>query len=98
MEFATAQNPTAATTAATPLTRSGAALDFTHTRSLAALADGVSLTVEWSDTLAPGSWSTAGVSAPAIVSDNGVTQQVKVTIASGHEVMRRFVRLRLTRP
>ena len=28
-------------------------------------------------------WSTSGVSAPIIISDNGVTQQVKVTLAVG---------------
>jgi hypothetical protein len=28
-------------------------------------------------------WNTSGVSAPFIISDNGVTQQVKATLAAG---------------
>jgi hypothetical protein len=44
-----------------------------------------------------GSWSTAGVSAPVILSDNGTTQQIQVTVPSGSGVVRRFVRLQVTR-
>ncbi len=97
LEFATGQNPNAASKATPTLARNGATLEFTYTRSLAAMADGVTFTVEWSDTLAAGSWSTAGVSAPTIRSDNGVVQVVKVLIpaASG---ARRFVHLKVTTP
>ncbi len=98
MEFATGQNPNAATSAATGMARNGAIIEFTCTRSLAAMSDGVIFTVEWSDTLTPGSWSTTGVSAPTILSDNGTTQQIKVTVPSGSGVTKRFVHLRVTRP
>ena len=54
-------------------------------------------TVEWSDTLA-NDWSTSGVGAPTILSDNGTTQQIKVTVPAGSGVMRRFVHLKVTRP
>ena len=53
--------------------------------------------VEWSDTLS-NNWSTTGVSAPAILSDNGTTQQIKVTVPAGPGVTKRFVRLKVTRP
>ena len=59
LEFATAQNPHAATLTQPTLVKNGATLEFTYTRSLAALADAVTFSVEWSDTLA--SWSSAGV-------------------------------------
>ena len=97
MEFATGQNPNATTSAKPTVVRNGGTLEVSYTRSLAALADGVTFTVEWSDTLAPGSWSATGVSAPTILSDNGVTQQIKVTIPTGIGVTRRFVRLNVTR-
>ena len=38
--------------------------------------------VEWSDTLG-NDWSTVGVSAPTILSDNGTTQQIKLTVPAG---------------
>ena len=53
--------------------------------------------VEWSDTLG-NDWSTTGVSAPTILSDNGTTQQIKVTVPAGSGVARRFVHLKVTRP
>ena len=95
LEFASGQNPNAPTTTATPLVRNGAALEFTYTRSLAALADGVSFTVEWSDTLVAGSWSSSGVS-EQILSNNGTVQQVRATVPEGSG--KRFVHLRVARP
>jgi len=73
----------------------GTNLEFVHTKN----KDATDLTyiVEWSDTLMSGSWSTAGVSAPVILSDNGTTQQIQVTVPSGSGVVRRFVRLQVTR-
>jgi hypothetical protein len=57
----------------------------------------VTFIVEWSDTLG-NDWSTTGVSAPTILSDNGTTQQVRVTVPFGSGVERRFLRLQVTRP
>ncbi len=95
LEFATGQNPNAATLTTTGVVRSGATLDFTYTRSLAAMADGVTFTVEWSDTLAAGSWSSEGVT-EQILSDNGTLQRVKASVAAG--TLRRFVHLKAIRP
>ena len=95
LEFATAQNPLAATRSATLLVKSGATLEFTYTRSLAAIADGVTLTVEWRDSLTAGAWSGAGVS-EQILSDNGTVQAVKAIVAAGAD--RRFLRLRIFKP
>ena len=96
LEFATAQNPNATTLATTALAQNGATLEFTYTRSLAALSDGVTFTVEWSDTLAAGSWSSVGVT-EQILSDNGAVQLVRgsVGVSSGG---RRFLHLRVSRP
>ena len=57
MEFATAQNPNAATSAKPTLMKTGATLEFTCTRSLAAIPDGVIFSVKWRDVLASGAWS-----------------------------------------
>ena len=96
MEFATGQNPNAATTAAPTIARNGGMIEFTYIRSVAAMGDGVSFTVEWSDTLAVGSWGTAGVT-EQILTDNGTVQTVKATmpfVAGG----KRYVHLKVVRP
>lgn len=59
--------------------RRDATLQLTFTRNLAALSDGVTFTVESIDMLL-NDWSAAGVSAPRVLSDNGVTRQLKVTL------------------
>ena len=43
-------------------------------------------------------WSTTGVSAPTVLSDNGVTQHIKVTVPAGSGVTKRFVHLKITKP
>jgi hypothetical protein len=97
LEFATGQNPNAADIALTTIVFNGSGFDFIYTRSKVAQAGGLAFAVVWSDTLAPGSWSTSGVSSETVLSDNGTTQQVQVTVpASG--VGRRFVRLEVTSP
>ena len=95
MEFATGQNPKAATLATPTLARSGTTLQLSYTRSDAAIADGVTFTVEWSDSLVTGSWSAAGVS-EQILSDSGGIQNVTATVAAG--VGKRFLRLKISAP
>lgn len=75
---------------------SGGVLALVYTTNKA--ATDVTYVVEWSDTLATNSWSTNGVSAPVVLSDNGVTQQIKVVVPSGAGVMKRFLRLKVTKP
>jgi autotransporter-associated beta strand protein len=94
LEFATGQTPNAATSAVTVVLKNGGTLEFTYTRANAALADGVTFTVEWSDTLAPGSWSSVGVT-EQILSDNGTMQGVKASVSAG--AARRFLRLRVVK-
>ncbi len=95
MEFATAQNPHAATLTQPALIKNGATLEFTYTRSLAALADATTFTVEWSDSLAAGSWSSAGVT-EQILSDNGTVQTVNASVAAGGGP--RFLHLKISKP
>ena len=95
MEFATAQNPNAATTKPGTLVKNGANLEFTYTRSKAAIADGVTFAVEWSGTLG-NDWSTFGVAQAVIPgSDNGTIQLWKATVPAGSGP-KRFVRLKIT--
>ena len=94
LEFATGQNPNAPTKAVTSVVKNGGGLEFTYTRSKAAMADGVTFGVEWSDTLATGSWSSASVT-EQILTDNGTVQTVKGSAPAGAN--RRMVRLRVTK-
>lgn len=97
LEFATAQNPTAATLQTPRLKLNGATIEFTYTRSIAAMASGVTFTVEWSDTLADGSWTASGVAQSMVPgSDNGTTQQWRAAVPAGSQT-KRFMRLRVSR-
>ena len=99
LEFSTGQDPNAATTKPGTLVKNGANLEFTYTRSKAAIADGVTFAVEWSGTLG-NDWSTFGSTfgvAQAMVpgSDNGTIQLWKATVPVGTGA-KRFVRLKIT--
>ena len=93
MKFATGMNPGQAGTMPGSSSRSATGLGFTYSRSKAAVNDGVTFTVEWSDTLTSASWSHAYVTETA--SDQGDTQLVTATVpaAAGPQ---RFVRLKVT--
>ncbi len=90
-EFATGQDPFAATRMTPTLTRNGANLEFTYTRSKAASSDGVTFTVEWSDTLAA-PWTPASSSAPASIDATRESIRTLIPTGTGN---RRFVRLRV---
>jgi autotransporter-associated beta strand protein len=94
LERATAMNPNLNDNVPQSATRNGSALDFIYTKNKS--ATDLNYIVEWSDTLL-NDWSTMGVSAPTILSDNGVTQQVKVTVPAGAGITKRFVHLNVTR-
>ena len=96
LEFATGQNPNAASKTTPTLALNGATLEFTYTRSLAAMSDGVTFTVEWANTLASPSWSVSGVS-EQILTNNGTLQTVKATLAAGSSG-ERFVHLKVAKP
>ena len=95
MEFALGMNPVTSDSATQFVTKNGSVLEFIYTKSKA--STDVTYTVEWSEDLAALSWSTSGVSAPTILSDNGTTQQIKVTVPAGLHAQR-FVRLQVNRP
>jgi hypothetical protein len=75
--------------------KNGATLELTYTRSNAALADGVTFTVEWRDDLTSGVWSSAGVT-EQILSDNGIVQSVRASVAAGSG--KRFLHLKVFKP
>lgn len=97
-EFATDQNPTANTRVTPAMVQNGANLEFTYTRSKAAVLDGITFIVEWSSTFAPGSWSTTGIASqnPAPISQNATTETLKIFVPAGSD--KRFVRLEVTQP
>jgi autotransporter-associated beta strand protein len=97
LEFATGQNPHAASLVVLSATRSASALELTYTRSKEALTGGMIFAVEWSDTLAPNSWFVTGVT-QAIVTDNGTLQSVKATVPTAAAIPKRFARLKVTSP
>lgn len=95
LEYATAMNPNAHDRVSISADKVGATLEFIYPRNNA--ATDLTYVVEWSDTLASVSWSTAGVTQALIPnSDNGTTQQWKAVVAAG--TTHRFLRLRVTRP
>lgn len=94
LEYATRMNGNANDTVPQSATKSGSNLNFTYTQNKS--ATDITFSVEWSDDFT--TWSTSGVSAPSILSDNGVTQQIRVTVPVDVAGTHRFVRGRVTRP
>ncbi len=92
LEYATTMKPMLYDTVPIAAAKTATVIEFVYTKNKA--ATGLTYTVEWSDTLAGGSWSSAGV-AEVILSDNGTTQQVKATLPAGSNG-RRFVHLKVT--
>ena len=96
LEFATGQNPHAATRATTTLALPpGSDLDFTYTRNKAAFDEDYLFDVQYSDTLAPNSWTSA--TDPGTVILNGPPQSVRTVIPEG-SAGRRFIRLKVGTP
>ena len=97
MVFFLNRNPNGANVASTlpSAVRNGANLEFTYTRSTAAMGV-VSHAVEWSDTLAVGNWSSVGVT-EQILTGNGTAQTVRavVDVGTGRQ---RLMRGKVTSP
>jgi hypothetical protein len=96
IEFACHLDPLRSDPLPGAVTLNGANMEFVYTRADAALAEGVTFNVRWSDTLAADSWSAAGVT-ETVLSDDGTTQQVKAVIPRD-VAMRRFVHLSVMAP
>ncbi len=91
LEYALATNPAQTNTAPYSITQQGNTLVFTYARP--SLAPDLAYAVEWSQTLAAASWSTAGVT-QQITSDNGTTRTMKATVPAGSAGL--FLRLKVT--
>jgi hypothetical protein len=97
LEFATGQDPYANTFAEVSVTFNEANLEFHYTRSNAAMADGMTFQVEWSDTLLEGSWSMSEVVDVLDTENPGDSETVNhvATVPLGVSG-RRFVQLKVT--
>ena len=96
IEWACNLNPTAPSTLTTTTGMSSGSFVYTYSRSTSAANAGTTFTVEWSNTLASGSWSSTGV-VQTVLSDDGTTQQVQATIPVTTETAK-FVHLSVTAP
>ena len=94
LEFATGQDPHAATRSPTPLVVDGPQLRFRYTRSKVALDEGFAFVVEFRDSLDAGPWSSAGAGTVLL---DGPRQTVEAVVPAG-SAGRRFVRLRVSAP
>ncbi len=93
LEYALNLNPAQHSMLPASLFKNGGVLEYTYTRSKAAVTGGTQFQVEWSETLGAASWSGSGV-AEEVLSDNGTVQQVKASVPAG-SLGHRFVRLRV---
>jgi hypothetical protein len=93
MEYALGTAPNASGVIPASLALNGANLGYTYTRSTAAKDNGVTYQIEWSDTLAAGSWSTETVT-QQITSTQGALETVKASVPAGTGG-KRFLRLRV---
>ena len=74
-------------------------LTLTYTRVIRSAAAGLVYRAEWSDTLAPGSWSDDGVTERIIPATGSLTGTVETVVASvSADSPARFLRLRVTAP
>jgi hypothetical protein len=69
-------------------------VDYLYSRNKLAMAE-LTYTVEWNDVLSTTGWSSAGVT-ETILSDDGVTQQVRARVPTGGND-HRFIQLKVTR-
>ena len=94
LEYALGMDPNASGVMPAVLALNGANLEYTYTRSTAAKDNDVTYQIEWSDTLAAGSWSTENAT-EEIQSTQDTLETVKTTIPAGNNG-KRFLRLRVT--
>jgi hypothetical protein len=92
LEHALGMNPKRSDSPAWIFSVQGPVLIYTYTRPR--VVSDASYAVEWSDTLATGSWSSAGVT-QQIISDNGTNLTIRATVPTG-SAGSRFVRLKVT--
>lgn len=96
IEWACNLDPTTRNVLPATVTANGTSFAYTYSRSTAAANAGTSFSVEWTNTLAAGSWSSSGV-VQTVLSDDGTTQQVQAVIPITTESAK-FVHLSVTAP
>jgi hypothetical protein len=96
LEYALGLAPNTSGVMPASLVTSGANLEYSYTRSMAAKDNGTTYQIEWSDTLAAGSWSTQAVT-DQITSTQGALETVKASVPKGNGG-KRFLRLRVSAP
>ncbi|MFO1486771.1 MAG: choice-of-anchor D domain-containing protein [Verrucomicrobiaceae bacterium] len=79
IEFATGTHPLQSSPPSQTLVRTPGNLTFTYQRTLAALANGVTFTVQHNATLSAGGWDGSGV-VETILSDNGTLQVIEAQL------------------
>ncbi len=94
LEFALGTSPLVAGPSPVSVSVAGGALRLDYSRPVSAAAS-VSYVVEWTDSLAPAAWSSAGVTSVTL-SDNGAVQQVRSSVTLPAGTPARFLRLRVT--
>lgn len=94
LKFATGMNPTQPGTMPGVVVKTGGTLNFTYTPSAAAVADGFTFTVQYSDTLAAGSWASDIVNQGSIGAGGSPVTATVPAGSSGH----RYLRLLITAP
>ena len=88
LEYALRTNPTQSNAAPYILSREGGNLVFTYTRP--SVATDLVYSVEWSESLSGGNWSTAGIS-QQILADDGTTRTVRAyTSTTGAQLYMRL--------
>lgn len=92
LEHALGMNPKQPDSPAWNFSVQGAVLTYTYTRPR--VISDVSYDVEWSDTLAIGSWSSAGVT-QQVIADNGTNLTIQTAAPAG-AAGQHFVRLKVT--
>ncbi len=96
LEFATAQDPAAATQNVLTSVTNGSWTEFTYRRSKAALAAGTAFLVEYSDNAAGGIWSSSGINQePPPLAEDATSQTMKIQVPAAAN---RAIRLMITLP
>jgi hypothetical protein len=96
MEFATANDPEQSSPMPGLPSLNGNTIEFVYTRSKAAIDDGFTFSVEWSEDLTSPIWNSAGVT-EEILSEDSTLQQIKASVSVGNGT-RRFLHLKVTSP
>ena len=98
LDYATGMSPLLPHASPATAIRTGTSFDYYFSRNHAAVIDGFTFAVEWSDTLV-NDWSTTGVTQFLVPgSDNGFTEAVCASVPVPAGTSRRFVRLRVSIP